>query len=435
MLNDYWAVKSLLLKSRQAPNLLNDPEYQEKILNFLDNSTLVGEQPLWANLNKEQKLLATKYLRLQEVGSKTLTLDSRPENAQLFLVINGSVSVKYPRVSESVSYGAGEVFGSCMQFNEMCKLHGPRKKFYDDTDDDESKNAKLNYTVKPGETATVEAGKFVTMLQITIDDYNNHVLKINAAREKAEAIALAERLRQDEEAISGIPYDQLTEDDRKYINVFKSAKRNISVDIFDFLDHFHLIPRNAQYVTAELNSQKGPKLGSPANSSQPANGTSIAKRPSSPQSPQQPEQALLAQQLQQQNGQPSSSQQEWDNTSMQSFQSSFSRPIKWAPYKSHNQGYFGRELTLNSSIYANSMIFIIEGSVRLDVISTNRNKNNNSNSIVCKRKGLDSMVMKVGSYYRAFAYHLLIHTYIHTSILFTLRNPCCRLCFWRKEVF
>ena len=85
MLNDYWAVKSLLLKSRQAPNLLNDPEYQEKMLNFLDNSTLVGEQPLWANLNKEQKLLATKYLRLQEVGSKTLTLDSRPENAQYFL--------------------------------------------------------------------------------------------------------------------------------------------------------------------------------------------------------------------------------------------------------------------------------------------------------------------------------------------------------------
>lgn len=418
MLNDYWAVKSLLLKSRQTPTMLNDPEYQEKMVNFLDNSTSVGEQRLWANLNKKQKLLATKYFRLQEVGSKTLTLDSKPENAQLFLVINGSVSVKYPRVSESVPYGAGELFGSCKEFNKMCKLYGPRKSFYDD-DDDEEKNAKLNYTINHGETAIVEAGKFVTMLQININDYNKHVLQINAEREEAERVAFAERLRREEEDISGIPHDQLTDADKKYIKVFKTAKQNIAEEVFGFLDHFQFIPRNAQDVTSETrpNSQKGPKLGASQ-----VDGLSITKRPASPQSPQQPEQALLAQQLQrqllaQQNGQPpsssssSQSQQEWDNASAQSGLSRPMKSMKWAPYKSHNHGYFGRDVTLNSSTYANSMIFVIEGAVRLDIISTaNKSRNKNSNSIVCKRKGLDSMVMKVSHIIK----HLLIRDSYHT---------------------
>lgn len=308
MLGEYWSAKSLFLKVRKNPNLLNDREYQEKTLAFLENNTSLSKQPLWANLNREQKLILTKYLRLQEVDSKTLRLDSTSQNAQLFVIINGSVSVKYPQIPDSLNYSVGEVFGSCKEFNQMCKKYGPRMSFYDDDNGDVENDEP---TFKG--TATVESGKFTTLLQISSDDYYNYILQYNAADEAAQAAELEkQRLRLEDQQIADIPYDQLTESDKKYIQVFRKARRALSKDIFGFLDTFKYIPRNAQT----------------------------------------------------------------------------------GAHKYHKVNDMGSEILLSSGEFANTIIFIIEGAIRLDIVA-NGNSNKNTNIISFKRKGSKSMTMKV----------------------------------------
>jgi len=302
-LNDYWAAKSLFLKVRKNPAILNDIEYQEKTVKFLDHNSTLQNQPFWNNLSHEQKLTATKYLTLQEVDSKTIRLDAKPQNAQIFVVINGSVSVKYSHLPEEVIFSAGDVFGSRILFNRISEIYGENRNFYyqEDTSNKVEENA----------TVVATAGKFATFLQINIHDYFKRVLTNVVLREEESEVD-AERLQ--DELISEIPYDSLTEDDKIYINAYKDARQHMSADIFNLLDSYKLIPKNAR-TNAHYN---------------------------------------------------------------------------------YNVGNMGREINLSSNEFSHSVLFVIHGSLRLDIIAKRNKKNpiGNANTLTCKRKGSKLIVVK-----------------------------------------
>lgn len=314
-LNEYWAAKTLFLKVRKDPSIVNDPNYQEKALSFLNNSSNLKDYPFWQNLTEEQKRNATKFLTLQEVDSKTIRLDADHNNAQIFIVLNGTVDVKYSHLPDSIICGAGDIFGSRQLFNRTSHLHGAKRNIYYDESADSD-------PMEENATIVASAGKFATLIKISFDDYSKNVLQCTNVSEEEEL----EKERREDELIAEIPFDKLTAEDKVFIKVYKVARRVMANDIFGFLDTYKFIPRNAR-TNAQYN---------------------------------------------------------------------------------YNVGSIGREIILNKNEFANTVIFVIDGSIRLDIIATNRKSksstpsslpstSNKIHTVSCNRKGSEPMVMQVSS--------------------------------------
>jgi hypothetical protein len=224
-LKEYWKVKSLMLQVRANPGMLKDIAFQQEAVSYVKDHTDLTLQPFWKTLSAEAQLKACQFFIMQEMNQTTYTrIDNNQDKAAIYIVLSGMATVKQGENGEERKLNAGGVFGATSLFEKAAK--DPEGfKFSDDvlTNDNE--------TIR----ATLEKG---TYMRISLYDFHKFVLQKEIDEELKN--------REEESKISGIKWEDLTDDDKFYVRVYKRTRALINRDLFLFLDSYKLIPKNAR---------------------------------------------------------------------------------------------------------------------------------------------------------------------------------------------
>lgn len=218
-------MKTELLRKKTDPTVFANKEVQQKTHDYLTKNSTLKDNPFWSSLSTERQELATKCFTVQEVPKpkKEILAKSRLK-AAVFVCLSGFATVRNLRTSTEMRFGPGEVFGATDMFNRV--VHG------DDTDSAEEHDP-ADLVIDYGE------GSF---LRMELKDLYNTVLKPDASDlEKMEEIKKIETAV----AISGIPWSEMTEDDKFYVNVYLRTKELVNKRFFSFLDSYRMIPKNS----------------------------------------------------------------------------------------------------------------------------------------------------------------------------------------------
>lgn len=225
-LSDYWKMKAVMLKSKLDPKIMTDSAFQNETLNYLkDNSDLQG-QKFWNSLSPELQKKAIQYFALQEVSDvSNVRIVATKDKAALYICLSGSAEVKIGDSGEEMIIGPGGVFGASDLFHEVSSNIDQ----YRNISDQDSLGSQVI-------TAKLNKGAFMRMSLFDLMEY------ILAADPEIEA----ERIRKEDSNIAEIPYEELTEDDKFYIKVYRRARDLLNRDLFLFLDSYRMIPKNAR---------------------------------------------------------------------------------------------------------------------------------------------------------------------------------------------
>ncbi len=231
-LSDFWGVKSMLLKTKHEPLTAGNTEYKEKLQSYLDQNSQINEHRFWNSLNKKDKDKASELLKVQEMADAKFKIDmTDDENAEIFVVLDGKATVTDESGDEQI-YGKGEVFGSLELFNKFSEV---------DENGDPIPVVKKERKLGTRLVSIIHHGAVIrgTLLRMTLNDFRKFVA------EPEEEVIPPDETEQDQE-IAGIPFTEMTEDDKFYVNVFKRAQRVLNPNIFSFLDSYRLIARNSR---------------------------------------------------------------------------------------------------------------------------------------------------------------------------------------------
>lgn len=228
----YWNFKTVMMKKRNDPESFSDPAIQRQAMEFLRDNTKINEYSFWSSLSEEAQLKAMTCFSLQEVnsGPSKVILTSGREKAVLYVCLTGKATSKSIKTDLTTEYGHGEVLGLVDDFNEV--VDNP-----------------ILFTVNEGGIGGVDQIlDFVhgTFVRLELVDLYTRVLKhlIAVRSEYDEELAIIEEMRIDEE-IAEKPWQDLTEDDRFYVRVYKRTKERVNAAFFSFADSYRVIPKNA----------------------------------------------------------------------------------------------------------------------------------------------------------------------------------------------
>ena len=139
--------------------------------------------------------------------------------ASVYVVLSGTASVVKGGTTEAVVYQPGQVFGATDLFNDVVKNL------------DAYNNIEPEF---PDDVVELENGTF---MRLELGDLYNRVLNPPVEEE--------EDTREEDERIAEMSYEDLTEDDKFYIRVYKRTKELVNKNFFSFCDAYRMIPKNA----------------------------------------------------------------------------------------------------------------------------------------------------------------------------------------------
>eukprot|EP00981_Chlorochromonas_danica_P009708 scaffold2799_cov159-Ochromonas_danica.AAC.25 len=289
-LSEFWSLKSIFIQARKDPHLLASETFQQRALEYFEKSSGLANQKFWTSLSVEARKKAAKYFVLQEIRETTNTrMTVNNQSAAIYVVLNGSATVKTGDNPDETVYNTGEIFGAVDVFNQA----------FDNVELTEQRLEEA--ASQPVITASMKKG---TYLRISLADFCKHVLTVDKPVRGVD---------QDEYSrIAEMRWEDLTDEDKYYIEIYMKVRKILKKDIFDFASTFKLIPCNARH------------------------------------------------------------------------------PAK----RFFKEGHTGHSIELNPS-GPFSLFIILDGGIRIE-IETRRNKSS-SNTIACKRKGKNPMVIKTYS--------------------------------------
>jgi len=221
-----------MMKKRNDPESFNDLAIQQQAMEFLRDNTKIMEYSFWSSLSEEAQLKAMSCFSLQEVnsGPSKVILTSGREKAVLYVCLTGKATSKSAKTDVITEYGHGDVLGLVADFNEVVD------------------NPILFTLNEAGVGGVDQILDFVhgTFVRLELVDLYSRVLKsLKAVRsELDEELAAIEERHLDEE-IAEKAWQDLTEDDRVYIRVYKRIKERVNAAFFSLADSYRMIPKNA----------------------------------------------------------------------------------------------------------------------------------------------------------------------------------------------
>jgi hypothetical protein len=135
------------------------------------------------------------------------------------------LQVKSDPNQDGTILGPGSVFGAVDLVNKISTNAREYRKL--------DPTALLEETVM---TAKMKKGAYVRM---SIADFLEHVM----VDDKEEEIRKA---RAEDSKIAEIPWDELTDDDKFYIKVYKRTRDLVNKNLFAFLDSYRMVPKNSR---------------------------------------------------------------------------------------------------------------------------------------------------------------------------------------------
>lgn len=216
-----------MIQMRSNPDLIRDPAFQHQTMQYVREHTELINTPFWTKLTAEAQLKACQYLVMQEVTQPNyIRLEPNKDKAAVYIVLSGTAEIKTGLSQEEVVLNPGEIFGNVPLFDEAVRIPNQFN-----VDDLPHQLTTINHSV----TATLHKGTF---MRLGLKDFHTNVLK-NAEEEE-------KRMQEEAVEISGIAWEDLTEDDKFYIRVYKRTRTLINYDLFAFLDAYKLVPKNAR---------------------------------------------------------------------------------------------------------------------------------------------------------------------------------------------
>lgn len=225
---EYWTLKTELLKKKQDPTVFASKEVQQKTHDYLTKNSKLKENPFWSALGTQGQELATKCFSVQDVPKpKKEILCKNRLKAAVFVCLSGFATVRNLKTQAETRYGPGEVFGATDTFNKVVQ----NKEDIDTYDREEQNAADMIIEFSEG-----------TFMRMELKDLYSTVLKPDEAdvEQQAEIKEMETAV-----AISGIPWQQMTDDDKFYVRVYKRTKALVNKRFFSFLDSYRMVPKNS----------------------------------------------------------------------------------------------------------------------------------------------------------------------------------------------
>jgi hypothetical protein len=105
-LNEFWKMKSIMLKARRDPRVLDDPEYLQKARDYYEANSTLTQQDFWSHMTEATKMKTIRHLILQEVSEpQHLRMVSTKDKAAIYIVLSGTVEVQTDPSQEGVILG------------------------------------------------------------------------------------------------------------------------------------------------------------------------------------------------------------------------------------------------------------------------------------------------------------------------------------------
>lgn len=222
---NYWMMKTDLLKKREDPTLFAQKEIQEKAKKYLTENSDLNEYQFWNMLSDEAQSKAMQCFAMQEIQPPAKEKVSGKElKAAIYVVLSGSATVKNSTGRQETRYGPGQLFGAIDQFNQVAK-----------------RRVSFQETIKEREKECDDVIEFDsgTFMRLELKDLYG-LLRGNEDEDTTE-----EETRELDAEIAGINWEDLTDDDKFYIRVYKRCKTLMNKNFFSFLDSYRMVPKNA----------------------------------------------------------------------------------------------------------------------------------------------------------------------------------------------
>ncbi|RYH29243.1 hypothetical protein EON65_09215 [archaeon] len=226
-MSEFWSLKSLFIQAKTNPNLLGSASFQDKALEYFEKSSNIAKQKFWASLSLEARKKAAKYFVLQEVTETTNTrMSTEKDSAAVYIILNGSATLKMSDSAQERVYNTGDIFGAVDVFDRIAE--GDEGESEDQFDNEMIQRPKFM-------TATMKKG---TYLRISLADFYQHILSVDKQLPGIDEDEYAK--------IAEISWAELTDEDKKFIEIYKHIKEVVRKDMFDYLSCFKLIPNNSR---------------------------------------------------------------------------------------------------------------------------------------------------------------------------------------------
>lgn len=196
-------------------------------MEYFEKSSNIAKQKFWASLSLEARKKAAKYFVLQEVTETTNTrMSTEKDSAAVYIILNGSATLKMSDSAQERVYNTGDIFGAVDVFDRIAE--GDEGESEDQFDNEMIQRPKFM-------TATMKKG---TYLRISLADFYQHILSVDKQLPGIDEDEYAK--------IAEISWAELTDEDKKFIEIYKHIKEVVRKDMFDYLSCFKLIPNNSR---------------------------------------------------------------------------------------------------------------------------------------------------------------------------------------------
>jgi len=237
---EYWLMKTDLLKKRQNPTLFGAKEIQQKARKYLMENSKLQEQPFWSGLDTPLQENAMKCFSMLEVQEEKKEMVAKTKSkSALYVCLSGNAFIRNMRTDVTKRYGPGDVFGGIESFNEVVN----------------------NFTSIHNETPYTEDDFLIefeagTFMRLDLKDLYNTVLRPDPGEEERlqEAMNIAASVK-----ISGISWENQTDDDKFYIQVYQRAQHRVNKVLFGLMDSYRMIPKNASMSAYKYYNEGRPK--------------------------------------------------------------------------------------------------------------------------------------------------------------------------------
>ena len=225
---DYWTMKTDLLRQKDDPKVFTNKAVQQKTRGYLLEHSNLQEQHFWNSMDQETQEAAMKCFTMQEVPvAKKEIVQKNRMKAMVYVCLSGFATVKNLKTETEVRFGPGQIFGNIDLFNKIVQKG---EALVDGHPDDAGVAENL---INFGEG---------TFMRMELKDLFNTVLKPDE-----ETLAQEEEAKKKVEAVavSGIAWEDMTEDDKFYVKVYLRTKELVNKRFFSFLDSYRIVPKNS----------------------------------------------------------------------------------------------------------------------------------------------------------------------------------------------
>jgi hypothetical protein len=225
---EYWSMKKELLRKKQDPTVFASKEVQRKTRGFVVNHSNLKDQEFWHHLDENDQETAMKCFTMQEVPAprKEILFKNRWQ-AAVFVCLSGSATIKNSKTNHERRYGAGEIFGELDLFTKIVRDKEPMD---------------LEHPDEKGPSENIIHFGEGTFMRMQLKDLFSSVISPDPALEEAVAF---QRRKETAEQISGIPWDNMTEEDKFFVRIYERTRELVNKQFFCFLDSYKMVPRNA----------------------------------------------------------------------------------------------------------------------------------------------------------------------------------------------